>query len=468
MRTFLRSEWFLWVIIVLNLIVVLLYALWNIFRKKNKSTSFQLRCLVMILAPVAGVFYFFFGWLYFRLFFRKPVDLEDVIFSKDRVKTYLKADEDHERNFVPLEEAIAVTDTTNTRMLMLEVVRRDIGNSLNSISLALNSEDSEVSHYAASVLRETLSRLDSDFQKLYNRAMELEEEIREYDEEDEPLRTAAGMQAARLLYPDRYPMPVVEETAEDEVPEPEDEEDEDEELEEITGDDLMSKVRRLLRFLKLKAKAAKKQIAKAKKRAETRKEKKKQQKEASAVGDLEDEHYEDVRKKDSTPEFYKEEAQRERNKQQAYIQGLLARDGVPEEDTSIEAKLNEEMECARDLVSDMHSVLEQHVLSELDQKRHIDMLYEMAQLVELRDMMSSSEIEAAFLEMLSVSDFEKCWHYCDMSAKLYPLALTTFTTKLKLAYTTGDNELFFTTLDDLKRSRIVLDHDTMEMIRTFM
>ena len=63
-------------------------------------------------------------------------DLEDVIFSKERIKTHLKADEERERNMVPIEEALAVSDRKNLRMLMMNVIRGDLKDSLESIMLA--------------------------------------------------------------------------------------------------------------------------------------------------------------------------------------------------------------------------------------------------------------------------------------------------------------------------------------------
>ena len=95
------------------------------------------------------------------------MDLDDVIFSKERVKTNVKADEERERNLVPIEEALAVSDKKNLRMLMLNVIRGDLQDSLESISLALNSEDSETSHYAASVLRDELNDFRVTVQKIY-------------------------------------------------------------------------------------------------------------------------------------------------------------------------------------------------------------------------------------------------------------------------------------------------------------
>ena len=50
---------------------------------------------------------------------------------------------------------------------MLNVIRGDLQDSLESISLALNSEDSETSHYAASVLRDELNDFRVTVQKIY-------------------------------------------------------------------------------------------------------------------------------------------------------------------------------------------------------------------------------------------------------------------------------------------------------------
>ena len=116
------------------------------------------------------------------LVFRQAVDLEDVIFSKERVQTHLKADEERERNMAPLEESLAVSDKRNMRMLMLNVIRGDMQKSLESITMALNSEDSETSHYAASVLRDELNDFRSNVQKMYTQMQQETETETECEE----------------------------------------------------------------------------------------------------------------------------------------------------------------------------------------------------------------------------------------------------------------------------------------------
>ena len=95
------------------------------------------------------------------------MDLADVIFSKERVTTYLHADEEQESNVVPIEEALVICDKGNLRNLMMNVVRGDVEESLASIALALNSDDSETSHYAATVLRDVLNDFRAHTQELF-------------------------------------------------------------------------------------------------------------------------------------------------------------------------------------------------------------------------------------------------------------------------------------------------------------
>ena len=58
----------------------------------------MIRFIVMVLCPVVGPAFFLCSYLLFKTVFRQAVDLEDVVFGKERVRTHLKADEERERN----------------------------------------------------------------------------------------------------------------------------------------------------------------------------------------------------------------------------------------------------------------------------------------------------------------------------------------------------------------------------------
>lgn len=159
------------VLLVLNLIYVVLQLVLGIV-KYNASTVekkqagevnfprvYVIRGIVSLICPIAAPVIFLLAGLFKRLFFHRRVDLSDVMFSQERVKTFEYADEERDMNMAPLEEALAVSDKDSLRKLMMNIVRsEDKGEMLSQISMALNSKDSETAHYAASVLSETLDK----------------------------------------------------------------------------------------------------------------------------------------------------------------------------------------------------------------------------------------------------------------------------------------------------------------------
>ena len=158
------------VVLILNTLVAVIYGIWNFIqcRIREKSVKeYMIRMVIMLMFPVVGPMFFAVIKLIGVLFFRQNVDLADVIFSKERVTTYLHADEEQESNVVPIEEALVICDKGNLRNLMMNVVRGDVEESLASIALALNSDDSETSHYAATVLRDVLNDFRAHTQELF-------------------------------------------------------------------------------------------------------------------------------------------------------------------------------------------------------------------------------------------------------------------------------------------------------------
>lgn len=129
-----------------------------------------------------GAFIFFFTHLLYLTIFRFQVNLDDVIFEKERVKTQVKANEDRERNVIPVEEALAVSDEKNLRMAMMNIIKGDLQESLSSVALVLNSDDSESAHYAASILSDKLNEFRMDVHKLYRKMKDEDSESTECEE----------------------------------------------------------------------------------------------------------------------------------------------------------------------------------------------------------------------------------------------------------------------------------------------
>ena len=298
------KETILCLLLAVNLLIVLIYLAWNLFRRHRKSRSCMIRGLIMLLCPLVGPLFFATAHLFYRLFFSAPVNLEDVVFSKERKRTFIHAEEDRERNMVPLEEAIEITDTDNLRGLMMNVVRGDIRKSLASIMLALNSEDTETAHYAASVLQDALGDFRANVQQQYNLIME------------------------------------------------------------------------------------------------------------------------------ETPE---------------------------------------QLELAEALIDYMDQVLVQHVFTDMEQSRYVGIMDELCELLYVKDRarMTSARYEAVSLRFLEQEDYVNSEKWCERAEYHYPNTLATFSCLLKLYFNSGQKRKFFEVIEELKRSTVVLDHETLELIRVF-
>lgn len=293
-------------VLAVNLLIVIIYLLWNIlFRKKENNRSYWIRSFIMILCPVVGICFFLLAHIFYLMFFSEPVDLEDVIFSKERVRTFIHADEESERNMVPLEEAIEVTDTEALRTLMVNIVRGDIKKSLATIALALNGDDTETAHYAASVLQDALNEFRTTVQKDY---------LLVKDENTENRQVVAGM-----------------------------------------------------------------------------------------------------------------------------------------------------------LIGYMNDVLEQKVLTDIEQVAYVEMMEEVCEILYSLEpeRMTSSLFEFVSLRLLEIKRYDNSQKWCERAAYQYPNTLATYTCQLKLYFNSGQKERFFEVIEELKKSAIVIDNETLELIRVF-
>ena len=196
--TLARDEYIFLMILAVNLTVSVIYLLAGILiavprraalAEENHTEvlydnrrSYVIRFIEMLLCPVLVPLFFLMGHLFYLFVFWRDANLTDVVFSKKRVKTNQKADEASERDIIPLEEALLVNEKKDLRSVFVNVMREDIRNSLASITLALDSEDSETSHYAAAVLSDELNKFRLFVQKQLRQIREKENQDTESEE----------------------------------------------------------------------------------------------------------------------------------------------------------------------------------------------------------------------------------------------------------------------------------------------
>lgn len=314
------DEWAFLVLWIINLLISIVYLLVGIFlvvptqnQKKRKAgeeilhdgrQTYFLRTGVMVLCPVVGPLFFFLSYLLFKLLVWTHPDLEDVTFSKERVKTQLRADEERERDMIPLEEAISVNEKKDLRQVMLNTIRGDIQSSLSAIAMALNIEDTESSHYAASILSDALNTFRVNVQRMYK---ELETE--------------------------------------------------------------------------------------------------------------------------------------------------------PDSQVDVESEM----------LSYMDTVLCQQVFTDIEQRRMVGIMEQAAQSFYSKEpfTITPKQYEDLCLRLLEIRDYEKTSLWCQRLASQYPDELAAYTCRLKLYFTQKDREAFFQTLNSLKASGVLVDSETLELIRVF-
>ncbi len=187
-----KEEYIFLVILMINFIVALLYLLYGMFlaapvrkkisQRKNQEEGSELlydnrrtyliRFVIMVLCPVIGILFFLAAQILYLTIFRFHVELGDVVFDKTRVETQVKASETKERNIIPIEEAIAINDKKSMRTAMMSIIRGEMQSSLSSVTLALEAEDTETAHYAASLLSDKLNEFRMNVRKMHTAFLE--------------------------------------------------------------------------------------------------------------------------------------------------------------------------------------------------------------------------------------------------------------------------------------------------------
>ena len=154
--TNIADENFIYQIILVNTALVLVYFI--LFTILGQFRVAFCKSIVMLLTPPFGVICFFICFV-IGLFDRKSdIDYLELTFSKEKKEFAKQTDYETEKEFVPLEEALIISDVQDKRRALLNVLKADVRNNMKSLVKALDNEDSETAHYAASALMDVLQQ----------------------------------------------------------------------------------------------------------------------------------------------------------------------------------------------------------------------------------------------------------------------------------------------------------------------
>lgn len=172
---------FVYQIILVNTILVVAYFV--IFTLLGQFRPALCKAIVMLLTPPFGVICFSINFI-ISLFDRKSdIDYLELTFSKEKKEFARQTDYETEKEFVPLEEALIISDVKDKRRALLNVLKSDVRNNMKSLVKALDNDDSETAHYAASALMDVLQQYSkklSDFSVKFKENPEDSEINKEY------------------------------------------------------------------------------------------------------------------------------------------------------------------------------------------------------------------------------------------------------------------------------------------------
>lgn len=146
-------------ILLLNAIAAVIYLLFKLWKRQWKAGL--LLCVFMLATPVVGPLNLLLAEMMVsvqKLFSDREINMEDLSFDQRRVRVILDADMEKERNVVPVEEMLIVSDKSSKRETFLEALKEEQAGSLGVIRNAIEDQDMEIAHYAATYVADTITR----------------------------------------------------------------------------------------------------------------------------------------------------------------------------------------------------------------------------------------------------------------------------------------------------------------------
>ena len=164
-------------ILIINVMLAFIIFVLSFFQNKAYRNTFRLLSWFLFIVPLFGFLYLLLGKFISFIYRKKYVDMSDVSFSHEREKLILPPEQETEMNYAPIQDAMAVSDTASLRKLLLDTLRNNAKKTVSSIAVALNSKDTEASHYVATIILDALSEFRSTAQNMIEQMEKLPEDV---------------------------------------------------------------------------------------------------------------------------------------------------------------------------------------------------------------------------------------------------------------------------------------------------
>lgn len=151
------------IFLLINTMIAVLYIVIQSVRKKGNFVVF--RGLLMILCPGTGILIYGCSYLIGLLFPKEEVNYSEISMSKERKNFLQVLDKEKESEVLPLEEVLTVSTPKERRKAMMNLLKMDMSKNLGLLRKAVENEDVETSHYAASALTDRMGKFSVQFQE---------------------------------------------------------------------------------------------------------------------------------------------------------------------------------------------------------------------------------------------------------------------------------------------------------------
>ncbi|MCR5792036.1 MAG: hypothetical protein K6G65_02595 [Lachnospiraceae bacterium] len=145
------------VVLVINTVIAFVEMCYQIYKgEKQKGITWAI--IIFFCPVIAPLFYLLIRLFYFPMdyFMHDSMDISDLVGGK-KIKVITAADIRQESNKVPIEETLIISDKHSRRNAFLDVLKTDVSGSIDIVKMAIEDQDSEISHYAAAFLSETIA-----------------------------------------------------------------------------------------------------------------------------------------------------------------------------------------------------------------------------------------------------------------------------------------------------------------------
>lgn len=147
-----------------NFLIAVVYMV--VMYVKTKKGYVFLRGTTMILCPVTALCCYFFSYIVGVFFKQEEIDYENLSMDKTKKEFEQEIDKDTEMKVLPIEEVLTVSTTKDRREAMINLLKTDVSDSLGLIRKAVENEDPETAHYAASALTDIMGKFTAEINRL--------------------------------------------------------------------------------------------------------------------------------------------------------------------------------------------------------------------------------------------------------------------------------------------------------------